>query len=68
VYYLTCKVYNRWKINNQGGFGADRDLEAEFGVDDYIRTKASYAESLMNLGDLPNAIEKYENAKKSYRR
>jgi hypothetical protein len=41
------------------------DEEAEFGIDDYIRTKASYAESLMNLGEVDNAIEKYENTKKS---
>ena len=28
----------------------------EFGVDDYIRTKASYAESIMNMGDYQTAI------------
>jgi len=35
----------------------------EFGVDDYIRTKASYAESIMNMGDVELAIQKFENAK-----
>ena len=34
-------------------------------MDDYIRTKASYAESIMNKGDIMHAIEKFENAKSS---
>ena len=38
---------------------------SEFGVDDYIRIKSRYAESIMMLGDLPSAIDKFENAKKS---
>ena len=37
----------------------------EFGVDDYIRTKARYAECIMNMGDLLLAIDKFENAKSS---
>ena len=39
-------------------------LTHEFGVDEYIRTKANYAECLMNLGQLQHAIDKFENAKK----
>lgn len=62
VFYLACKVYNRWKINNAN---QTFTCSLEFGVDDYIRTKASYAESLMNTGDIKQAIEKFNNVKNS---
>lgn len=61
LYYLVCKVYNRWKVNNKmmdvmqmaDATASDMTKEVcEFGVDDYIRTKASYAESIMNMGDV----------------
>ena len=72
LYYQVCKVYNRWKVNNRimdvvepcDATAADLTREVcEFGVDDYIRTKASYAESIMNMGDIQQAIQKFENAK-----
>jgi DUF438 domain-containing protein len=37
----------------------------EFGVDDYIRAKSKYAETIMRLGDVRDAIEKFENTKRS---
>jgi hypothetical protein len=37
----------------------------EFGVDDYIKAKANYAESIMNSGDIDHAIDKFENVKKT---
>ena len=37
----------------------------EFGVDDYIKAKAGYAESLMMCGETDNAIDKFENTKKT---
>ena len=37
----------------------------EFGVDEYIRAKASYAECIMNLGQTQHAIDKFENVKKA---
>lgn len=37
----------------------------EFGVDEYIRVKASYAECLMNLDQTQHAIDKFENVKKA---
>lgn len=42
-----------------------RPSRHEFGVDEYIRTKASYAECLMNVGQIQHAIDKFENAKRS---
>ena len=72
LYYQVCKVYNRWKVNNrvmdvlQDADATAGDLSkevCEFGVDDYIRTKASYAESIMNMGDVQQAVQKFENAK-----
>jgi len=65
VFYQVCKLYNRWKVNNQIQEAISESRISEFGVDDYIRSKASYAESLMNLGEIKHAIEKFENAKKS---
>ena len=65
IFYQVCKLYNRWKVNNQTQLPEQDSNVTEFGVDDYIRSKASYAESLMNLGELKHAIEKFENAKKS---
>lgn len=59
-----CKLYNRWKVNNQTSETAE-SLVTEFGVDDYITSKASYAESLMNMGEITHAIEKFENAKRA---
>jgi hypothetical protein len=37
----------------------------EFGVDDYIKAKANYAESIMNCGDIDHAIDKFDNVKKT---
>jgi len=62
-------VYNRWKINNQTTELVSSNLTSqqstEFGVDDYIRSKANYAEALMNIGQIRHAIEKFENVRKS---
>lgn len=46
VFYSLSKHYNLWKVK------ANTPCESGmiFGVDEYIRTKASYAECLMNLG------------------
>lgn len=69
VYYLACKIYNRWKVNNMtyelNQIGDGESTLVEFGVDDYIRTKARYAESIMHFGDIADAIEKFENTKRS---
>ena len=61
VFYSLCKNYNLWKVKNQNKV----PHPFEFGVDEYIRVKASYAECLMNLGQLQHAIDKFENTKKS---
>lgn len=53
VFYNLCKYYNHAKVKNQDKF---KDVKVnspemhEFGVDEYIRVKASYAECIMNLG------------------
>lgn len=66
TFYLICKLYNRWKINNEAAARMpEGQASVEFGVDDYIRAKASYAECLMNLGEVDHAIDKFENVKKS---
>ena len=55
MFYEVCKIYNRWKINNRT-LQEVSDLDPvhmrifEFGIDDYIKAKASYAESIMNCG------------------
>jgi hypothetical protein len=49
VYYLVQKIYNRWKINNAL---IETSEHCEFGMDDYIRVKSRYAESIMNSGNL----------------
>ena len=66
-YYQLCKNYNKWKVKQQVKYTAPSNppLSNEFGVDEYIRTKANYAGCLMNLGQLQHAIDKFENAKKS---
>ena len=61
--FLTlCKIYSKWKFKFtlQDKITAQRH---QFGVDDYIRTKASYAECLMHLGQYNDAIEKFESTK-----
>ena len=67
TFYTVCKVYNRWKINEEENNEAANEAKesVEFGVDDYIRAKADYAESLMYLGNVDQAIDKFENVKKS---
>jgi hypothetical protein len=42
-----------------------QDKVLEFGVDDYIKAKANYAESIMNCGDIDHAIDKFQNVKKT---
>ena len=44
---------------------ADHTSIYEFGNDDYIKAKAGYAESLMMVGENDNAIDKFENTKKT---
>ena len=49
VFLALCKVYNKWKFK----FTPQEKIlshKHQFGVDDYIRTKGSYAECLMHLG------------------
>mmetsp|Transcript_40874 Transcript_40874/g.62294 ORF Transcript_40874/g.62294 Transcript_40874/m.62294 type:complete len:245 (+) Transcript_40874:501-1235(+) len=68
TYFILCKIFNRWKVNNRAYEMADEESDlvvAEFGIDDYIRAKAGYAEAIMNLGEVDHAIEKLENAKQS---
>lgn len=68
MFYDVCKIYNRWKINNRT-LQEIQDLDPsearifEFGVDDYIKAKANYAESIMNCGEIDHAIDKFENTK-----
>lgn len=72
IFYNICKIYNRWKVNNRS-IKSDfpeltsetEDIVIEFGVDDYIKAKANYAESIMNIGDIEHATEKFENVKKT---
>jgi hypothetical protein len=47
VFYAICKFYNQWKNARKATEQASRH---EFGIDEYIRVKASYAECLMNVG------------------
>ena len=47
VFYKLCKTYNKSK---KLGLPPNNHSKSEYGVDDYIRTKASYAECLMNMG------------------
>lgn len=68
IFYDICKVYNRWKINNRtlqdiSDLDPNNDRIFEFGIDDYIKAKASYAESIMNCGQIDHAIDKFENTK-----
>lgn len=70
IFYDVCKVYNRWKINNRtlleiADLDPDDQRIFEFGIDDYIKAKASYAESIMNCGQIDHAIQKFENTKKT---
>lgn len=67
VFYSICKCYNQWKVTKRKEVEArdPRPSPHEFGVDEYIRTKASYAECLMNLGQIQHAIDKFENAKRA---
>lgn len=69
---MLCKIYNRWKVNNVHYDTRDGQddlvehaLPLEFGVDDYISVKAAYAEALFNVGDISEALEKFENVKKN---
>ena len=55
-FYTLCKVYNKIK--------ADLDKD-RFSGDDYIRAKAGYAECLMNMGQMKDAINKFENTKRA---
>ena len=62
IFFIVCKLYNRWKINIKVSAAENN---TEFGMDDYIRTKSRYAESIMQMGDFHSAIDKFENAKLS---
>ena len=70
-YYLVCKIYNRWKVNNSviatidEAEQVDSAIPLEFGVDDYIGVKAAYAEAIMNAGDIDQALDKFENVKRN---
>lgn len=57
------KVKNQLKFKEQAK--KENPEMHEFGVDEYIRTKASYAECIMNLGQTQHAIDKFENVKKA---
>ena len=51
VFYNISKYYNYWKVRKVSTAGhVAAPLKYEFGVDEYIRAKASYAECLMNVG------------------
>ena len=67
MFYSLCKHYNNWKVPKKHKFEKAKieTLPHEFGVDEYIRTKASYAECLMNLGQVKHAVDKFENAKRA---
>ena len=65
--FQVCKLYNRWKINNKVNEVLDTLDETslgEFGTDDYIQAKSSYAESLMLIGETEEAIDKFLAVKK----
>lgn len=40
------------------------DDQLEFGVDDYIKVRASLAESLMSLGQIEDAVGVFDGVKK----
>lgn len=51
VFYNISKYYNYWKVRKITPL-QKMSSKYEFGVDEYIRAKASYAESLMNVGQV----------------
>lgn len=67
VFYSISKFYNQWKVSDKKALAEDEihPSRHEFGIDEYIRIKASYAECLMNVGQIQHAIDKFENAKRS---
>ena len=52
-------------MNQSNDISDSESNMVEFGVDDYIRAKSRYAESIMRQGDVRDAIEKFENTKRS---
>ena len=67
----VCTLFNRWKAGKKsfsathdasGAFSLDImpasviDDQLEFGVDDYIKVRASLAEALMNMGKTAEAV------------
>lgn len=72
TFYTLCKLYNRWKVKNNGRVAASAEPHAEasnvltidFGTDDYILTKANYSECLWRNGQLKHAIAKFESTKR----
>ena len=56
VFYNISKFYNYWKVKKISHSLQTGDVQLprkyEFGVDEYIRAKASYAECLMNVGQM----------------
>lgn len=51
VFYNISKYYNYWKVRTNSNQGhLSKPQRYEFGVDEYIRAKANYAECLMNVG------------------
>jgi hypothetical protein len=63
VFNQVLKLYEKWKHNTYHEF-SPLHQKHEFLHDDYIFTKASYAETLMALGSFAEAIQKFEQAKK----
>ena len=49
VFYNICKLFNKWKTKSSTARRSPIHSH-EFGVDEYIRTKASYAECLVHIG------------------
>ena len=71
TYLMVCKIYNRWKVNNvhidfaEQGDLVSHAIPLEFGVDDYISVKAALAEALFNVGDVDEALAKFENVRRT---
>eukprot|EP00347_Sterkiella_histriomuscorum_P023783 403333405 len=59
------KLYDRWRTNQYTHMldQLDVHIKNEFGIDDYIESRSSEAECLMQLGKLFEAVDKFESVK-----
>jgi len=65
IFSDICKLYDRWRSNQYSMNLEDLDYHTrnEFGIDDFIEVRSCEGESLMQLGKIFEAIEKFEKVK-----